>query len=74
MTVNNNRITDMAVTVGLGIPLPENNFGRTFSNINVSAEFGQQGTLNNNLVRERYININLGFTINDAWFMRRSYD
>ena len=74
MTVNNNRITDMAVTVGLGIPLPETNFGRTFSNVNISAEFGQQGTLNNNLVRERYININLGFTINDAWFMRRSYD
>ncbi|MBE8719904.1 porin family protein [Sphingobacterium pedocola] len=72
--LNNNDIADMAVTVGLGLPLSETNFGLTFSRINISAEFGQQGTLNNNLVRERYININLGFTINDTWFRRRSYD
>ena len=74
ISVDNHRLTDMAVTVGLGLPLPENNFGRTFSNVNISAEFGQQGTMNYNLVRERYININLGFTLNDAWFKRRSYD
>lgn len=70
----NQRINDMAVTVGLGFPLPETNFGRTFSQINISAEFGQQGSLKNNLVRERYININFGFTINDSWFIRRSLD
>ncbi|MFD2553674.1 hypothetical protein [Sphingobacterium tabacisoli] len=71
---NNNNIDDMAVTVGLGLPLPETNFGLTFSRINISAEFGQRGSLSNNLVRERYINFNLGFTLNDTWFRRRSYD
>lgn len=71
---NNEDINDMAVTVGMGFPLPESNFGLTFSRINISAEFGQQGTLKNNLVRERYVNLNLGFTINDTWFRRRSYD
>ncbi|NGF57902.1 hypothetical protein G5B00_15385 [Parapedobacter sp. SGR-10] len=71
---NNRDINDMAITVGLGLPLPETNFGNTFSRINISAEFGQQGTLNDNLIRERYININLGFTINDLWFRRRSLD
>ena len=70
----NQRINDMAITVGVGLPLPETNFGRTFSQINISAEFGQQGSLNHNLVRERYININFGFTINDSWFIRRSLD
>lgn len=73
-TINNNKINDMAVTVGFGFPLPETNFGRTFSQINISAEVGQQGTVKNNLVRERYININLGFTINDKWFIRRNLD
>lgn len=72
--LNNKRIDDMAVTVGLGLPLPETNFGLTFSAVNISAEFGQQGSLSNNLVRERYVNINLGFTLNDTWFRRRSYD
>lgn len=74
ITINDQRINDMAVTVGLGLPLPEGGFGRTFSNVNISAEFGQQGSMSNNLIRERYININFGFTINDAWFIRRSYD
>ena len=74
ISVNNTRINDMAVTVGFGLPLPETNFGRTSSRINISAEIGQQGTLNSNLVRERYININIGFNINDLWFQRRSYD
>lgn len=71
---NGQNINDMAITAGLGFPLPESNFGRTFSRINISAELGQQGTLKSNLVRERYININLGFTINDSWFIRRSLD
>ena len=70
----NHQINDMAVTLGMGFPLPETNFGRTFSQINISAEFGQQGSLKNDLVRERYININFGFTINDSWFIRRSLD
>lgn len=72
--LNNTDIKDMAITIGMGLPLPETNFGNTFSAINISAEFGQLGTLSNNLVRERYININLGFTLNDSWFRRRSYD
>ncbi len=74
ITVDKQRLTDMAVTVGMGFPLSETNFGRTFSSINLSAEFGQHGTMKNNLIRERYINFNIGFTINDAWFIRRSYD
>lgn len=72
--LNNTDINDMAISVGLGLPLPETNFGRTFSVINLSAEFGQLGTLSNNLVRERYINFNIGFTLNDSWFIRRHYD
>lgn len=74
VTINNRRINDMAITAGLGLPLAQGNFGRTFSMINISAEFGQRGTLQNNLVREQYINLHFGFTINDQWFTRRSLD
>lgn len=74
VTHNSRRINDMAITAGIGLPLSETNFGTTFSAINISAEFGQQGTLSNNLIRERYINLHFGFTINDQWFRRRSYD
>ncbi len=74
MSYNGTDIKDMAITVGMGLPLPTQPYSRTFSKINVSAEFGQMGTLSNNLVRERYINLNIGFTLNDKWFIRRNYD
>ena len=66
-------IKQMALTVGFGFPLASM-FGGTFYKINFAGEFGQMGTLSNNLVRERYINLSLGFTLNDRWFVRRSYD
>lgn len=63
----------MAFTVGFGLPLPSL-FGSSFYKINVAAEVGQMGKISNNLVRERFVNINLGFTLNDRWFRRASYD
>src|SRR5690606_276881 len=73
LNLQNQDIKQMAITVGFGFPLASL-FGGTFYKINFSSEFGQMGTLSNNLVRERYINFNLGFTLNDRWFVRRSYD
>ena len=74
MNINGTDIKDMAITLGMGLPLPSTPYSRAFSKINVSAELGQMGTLSNNLVRERYINFNIGFTLNDKWFSRRNYD
>ncbi len=66
--VNNTDIKRTAVTFGLGLPLP--NGLATFDKINFSAEIGREGTLNNGLVKENYVNIHLGFTLNDKWFQR----
>lgn len=73
INISNQDINQMALTVGFGFPLPSL-FGGSFYKINFATEFGQMGTLSNNLVRERYINFNLGFTLNDKWFQRRPYD
>lgn len=73
INISNQDINQMAVTVGFGFPLASL-FGGTFYKINFSTELGQMGTLSHDLVRERYINFNLGFTLNDRWFVRRSYD
>ncbi len=68
LNVNNTSIKQKAVTFGIGLPLAPNNL--SFYKINLSAEVGTQGTLNNGLVKENYINIHLGFTFNDKWFQR----
>lgn len=73
---NNAPITDMAVTIGAGLPLRRQRVGETYnqSALNISIEAGQRGTLENNLLRERYLRLILGFTINERWFIKRKYD
>lgn len=72
VTINNTDITQNSLTLGLGLPLPANR--STFYKINFSAEIGQRGTLSNDLVRERFVNLNLGFLLNDKWFYRPKLD
>ena len=68
ININDNDIKQYAVTFGLGFPLPSNR--ATFYRINLSTEVGRRGTEKNNLVRDNYVNINLGFTLNDKWFQK----
>ncbi len=72
--LNNTDINQMAITFGLGLPLQSSITRTTFYKINLSAELGQRGTLENNLVREHYVNIHLGFTLNDTWFRKYKFD
>ena len=65
-------IKSYAVTFGFGLPLAPNNL--SFYKINFAAEIGQRGTLAAGLVKENYINIRLGFTLNDKWFQRFRFD
>lgn len=72
--INQQDINDMAITFGFGLPLARNPYSGAFSKVNISAELGQMGTTNNNLIRERYVNLNVGFTLNDRWFRKTSID
>lgn len=74
MYLNNTQVKQMALTFGLGLPLQSSITRTTFYKINVSAELGQRGALDNNLVRERYINLHVGFTLNDTWFRKYKFD
>jgi len=71
--INNEDVNQMAVTMGLGLPLPSL-FGLSFNKVNVAAEIGQLGRVSNHLIRERFVNFSLGFTLNDSWFRRPTYD
>jgi hypothetical protein len=69
LIVNSESIIDMALTLGFGIPL-----NGTFSNINIGFELGEKGTTNANLVQEKYMNLSLGFSLNDKWFEKRKFN
>jgi long-subunit fatty acid transport protein len=72
MKVQSQQINQTALCFGLGLPLPSNR--TAFYKINFAAEWGKRGTLSNNLVRENYLNLRLGFTLNDRWFIKPKYD
>ncbi len=74
MVVNNTRIKRVAITAGLGLPLKPSGDGLGFYKINISAEVGKRGTLANGLVKENYVNLHLGFTLNDKWFRKYKFD
>ncbi len=69
LVINSESINDMGLTLGLGLPI-----SGTFSNVNVGFELGKRGTTNANLVQENYVNISIGFSLNDKWFQQRKYD
>ena len=72
ININNNDINQYGVTLGLGLPLKSSR--TTFYKVNFAAELGQRGTLESSLIRERYVNLSLGFTMNDRWFIKPKFD
>ena len=64
-----NQIDDFGISFGVGLPVY-----RSKSTINVAAEFGKKGTMENNLILENYARLNLMVNIYDLWFIKRRFD
>ncbi|HWY37393.1 MAG TPA: hypothetical protein VNY73_02470 [Bacteroidia bacterium] len=69
--LNGTHIGEYAVSAGLGLPVGRY---RLLTIVNLSVEYGRAGTLQNNLVQERFIRFVAGFTFNDKWFIKPKYD
>lgn len=69
MTINNQAIDEFGISFGLGIPA-----GSYLSNINLGVEYGQRGTTAANLVKEEFVNIFIGISFNDRWFVQKRYN
>lgn len=70
--LNNEQISDFGINFGMSVPV-----GRGFSNLNLALTAGQRGTLNNNLIKEQYFRVAVGFTLNglyDRWFQKNKID
>ena len=65
--LNNQSVNDFGISFGASLPV------RGFSNITAGVEYGQKGTLKQNLIKENYFNFKVGFTLNDKWFQRTKY-
>ena len=71
---NNNftSINDFGISFGLGLPLKQ------MSSLNISLEYGQRGTTDNNLIKENYFNVGVSLSLTasgfQTWFRERRID
>ena len=66
--VNGQEIRDFGINFGWSLPVSR------ASTIDMAFKFGQKGTLDQDLIRERYFKFVIGATVNDRWFVRRKFD
>ena len=70
----NTQLSEYALSLGIGLPVGRQKVRDYYSIVNLSVELGQRGTISNNLIKEQFARITLGFTVNDRWFIPRRID
>ena len=69
LNLKNQQLNENAVTLGLGLPLK-----RSGTLFNISAELGQVGTTNDELIKESFARFKVGFIFSDIWFVKRKFN
>ncbi len=67
--LDGNTINAVGITLGATLPVFSWSNGLT-----IGVDFGQRGSLTGNMVRERYVNFNIGINIFDVWFLKPKYN
>ncbi len=73
LNINGNSINKFAVTAGVTLPFQKSQINR-MNSIDIGLELGKRGTLDNNLIRQNFINLRVGINFADKWFAKRLYN
>ncbi len=65
----NTRINDFGISFGVGLPMKKSR-----STINLALELGTQGTTNNGLIKENYMRLTIGSSLQERWFLKRRFN
>jgi hypothetical protein len=70
LLIRGQHLSESGVSLGFGLPMR-----KAFqSQISLAVELGQRGTLDQDLVRERFQRLVIGLSFNEFWFQKRRYD
>lgn len=61
-------LEEYAISFGFGLPLRKSS-----SILNLGIEIGQNGTIENSLIQERFVKVALGISIKESWFKKGKY-
>lgn len=73
LNINNKNINKMGVTLGASFPFQSSSITR-MSSLDIGVELGRRGTIQNDLIRQNYINLKIGLNFADKWFRKTQYD
>lgn len=62
------RISDIGISFGVALPIK-----KLGTKVNLGIEYGKQGTMDNNLIKENYFRIGISLSAKDRWFVKRKY-
>jgi len=72
IAVNGVDWSEYGITFGIGMPVRKS--GSNYPRLNLGFEYGNRGTTDSGLIKERFFNFNIGVTINAVWFGKRKYN
>lgn len=67
-------VSSVGISAGMTLPIFGGYNGRCPNGLSIGMEFGQRGSIANNLIRERFINFTFGVNIFDIWFQQPRYE
>ena len=66
--LDGNNVNSMGITLGMSLPIP-----KYYNAISLGVDIGQKASTRNNMIREQYAMIVIGFNIHDIWFRKNQY-
>lgn len=74
ISLKNTPIVDYGISIGVNMPLKNQQKLYTLSTFSLTYEYGVRGTTDNGLIKDNYHLITLGISLHDYWFMQPKYD
>lgn len=69
LNLRDTQLDEVVLSFGFGLPIQNQK-----SRVDMSFEFGKQGTTTKSLIQENFFRFRLGFSLKDAWFTRPKYN
>lgn len=73
LQVNGVNINKYAITAGVTLPFQKSVINR-MSSLDLGLEVGKRGTLDNNMIRQNFVNLRIGVNFADKWFNKKLYN
>jgi len=67
--LNGNPVAATGITLGVTLPIVNR-----FNGFTLGVDLGQRGSLTGEQIRERYVNVSIGFNLFDIWFRKMQYN